>query len=236
MNVITNHRFPRKIALYHGNKKWRLRVGIIASTPGCPEIARFRDTLFISPPQPNTASRSIPLPQKRDRGITAASLGNSMELQIQFQIALFDPADLAEHLADHPAKHRRQHETNQHKANPIHSRDGSLRTGCDITDPARIHADLTHEAAGAHAGRDRGAVHLQPEQTGGNGAGDGRSQRGRDPDFRVPHDVRHLQHTGADALRHQAAPAVFPKAHDGKAHHLRAAARHRRAAGQARQG
>ena len=29
MNVITNHRFPRKIALYHGNKKWRLRVGII---------------------------------------------------------------------------------------------------------------------------------------------------------------------------------------------------------------
>ena len=39
-----------------------------------------------------------------------------------------------------------------------------------------------------------------------------------------------MQHTGADTLRHQTAPAVFPEAHNGETHHLGAASGHRSAA------
>ena len=54
---------------------------------------------------------------------------------------------------------------------------------------------------------------------------------GRNPNAGVFHNVTHLQHGGADALRHQAAPFVFPEAHHCKSHHLGAAARYRGSAG-----
>ena len=56
-----------------------------------------------------------------------------------------------------------------------------------------------------------------------------------DPDAGVLYDVAHLEHTGAEALTDEAADAVFLIAHDGKADHLGAAARHGSAAGEARQ-
>ena len=66
---------------------------------------------------------------------------------------------------------------------------------------------------------------MQLEQTRGDGAGNGGGQRRGDPDADIADDVAHLQHTGADALGHQTAPAVLPKAHDGESYHLGAAAR-----------
>ena len=71
------------------------------------------------------------------------------------------------------------------------------------------------------------------EQAGGQRAGDGTGQRGGDPDAGVLDDVAHLQHTGAQTLTDKAAHTVLPVAHHGKAHHLGAAARHRRPAGKA---
>ena len=73
------------------------------------------------------------------------------------------------------------------------------------------------------------------EQAGGQRAGDGRGQRGGDPDAGVLDDVAHLEHTGAQTLTDQTAHAVFLIAHDGEADHLGAAARHRRAARKAGQ-
>lgn len=58
---------------------------------------------------------------------------------------------------------------------------------------------------------------------------------GGDPDPGIADDVAHLQHTGADALRYQTAPAIFTEAHDGEAHHLSAAACHGGTAGKTRQ-
>ena len=73
------------------------------------------------------------------------------------------------------------------------------------------------------------------EQARGQGAGDGGGEDGRQPDAGVLHDVAHLEHGGAQPLAHQAAPAVLPEGEDGEAHHVGAAPRHRRAAGQTRE-
>ena len=73
------------------------------------------------------------------------------------------------------------------------------------------------------------------EQAGGNGAGDGGAEGGRDPDFGIADDVTHLQHGGTQTLADEAAPAVFPEGQHGKAHHLGAAASHGSTAGEARQ-
>ena len=64
------------------------------------------------------------------------------------------------------------------------------------------------------------------EHAGGQRAGDGTGQRGRDPDAGVLDDVAHLQHTGAKALTDQTAHTVFLVAHHGKTDHLGAAACH----------
>ena len=68
------------------------------------------------------------------------------------------------------------------------------------------------------------------EHAGGQRAGDGRGRRGGDPDPGVADDVAHLEHGGAQPLTDQTAPAVLPEGQHGEAHHLGAAARHRRAA------
>ena len=70
------------------------------------------------------------------------------------------------------------------------------------------------------------------EQAGRQRAGDGRGQRGGDPDAGVLDDIAHLQHTGAQALADQAAHTVLLIAHHGKADHLGAAACHSSAARQ----
>ncbi len=51
----------------------------------------------------------------------------------------------------------------------------------------------------------------------------------------VAQDVGHLQHAGAQTLADETADAVLLIAHDRKAHHLGAAARHGGTAGQTRQ-
>ena len=73
------------------------------------------------------------------------------------------------------------------------------------------------------------------KQAGGNGAGDGRGQRRGNPGAGVAQDVGHLQHAGAQTLADETADAVLLIAHDRKAHHLGAAARHGGTAGQPRQ-
>ena len=70
------------------------------------------------------------------------------------------------------------------------------------------------------------------EQAGGNRPGDGGCQRRRDPCAGIAQDVGHLQHAGAKPLTDQPADAVLPVAHNGKADHLGAAARHGGTAGQ----
>ena len=45
------------------------------------------------------------------------------------------------------------------------------------------------------------------------------------PDAWVAHDVAHLKHTCADALREKAVPAVLPETENGKAYHLCTASR-----------
>ena len=83
-------------------------------------------------------------------------------------------------------------------------------------------AHLPHQAAGAHARARRNIAHLKaqcghwPQHRAGHNR--------RNPDFRVFHNIGHLQHTGAQALAEQACPAVFFKAHHRKAHHLRTTA------------
>ena len=94
---------------------------------------------------------------------------------------------------------------------------------------------MSAQAAGAHTGVDGGAVHLQSEHAGGDGAGDGGGQRGRDPDPGIFHNVGHLKHGGAQALGDQTAPAVLLEGHDGEAHHLGTAAGHSSAARQSGQ-
>ena len=146
----------------------------------------------------------------------------------QLQIAILHPAGLAAELVDKGAQNGGEDEGDQDQARPVKSSgihgDGavgqSLFTGSHPTGP---HAQLAAQAAGAHTGVDGRAVHLQTEQAGGNGAGNGGGDGRGDPDAGVFHDVRHLQHGGAEALTHQTAPAVLPKAHNGEAHHLGAA-------------
>ena len=65
------------------------------------------------------------------------------------------------------------------------------------------------------------------------GPGNSGGQGGWQPDAGIFDDITHLQHGCAKSLRHQAAPAVFGKAHDGKADHLGAAACRGSATGQA---
>ena len=73
------------------------------------------------------------------------------------------------------------------------------------------------------------------EHAGCQRSGNGARKNGRNPDSRISQNVRHLEHRGSDALGDQTAPAVFPEAHNGKAHHLGATAGHCRAARQASQ-
>ena len=151
---------------------------------------------------------------------------------VQLQIALFDPAQLALDLAEENAQDCGQNKADEGHGSPVHGGDSSLGAGGDIVHPAGVHADLAHQTAGAHAGGNGGTVHLKVEQAGGQRAGDGRGQRGGDPDAGVLDDIAHLEHTGAQTLADQAAHTVLLIAHHGKADHLGAAARHGGTAGQ----
>ena len=96
-------------------------------------------------------------------------------------------------------------------------------------------ADGADQTAGAHAAGNGNAV-FQAEDAGSNRTGNSGGQGGRQPDAGIFDDITHLQHGCAKSLRHQAAPAVFGKAHDGKADHLGAAARRGGAACQTGEG
>ena len=149
----------------------------------------------------------------------------------QGQVALFDPADPSQKLAENHRQHGGQDEADQNQSGPVEGRGADGRRPlrqCPLAggQPARPYPDLPAQAAGAHAGVDGIAVHLQPEQTGGDGPGDRRGQGGRNPDAGVLYNIAHLEHGGAQALGDQPAPAVLPEGHDREAHHLGAAARH----------
>ena len=133
---------------------------------------------------------------------------------------------------DGQGEHGGKHQADEDQAEPVHSGDGFLCAGGNIIEPAGIDAQGTHQAAGAHTGRDGSAVHFHPEDAGGDGTGDGGGQGRRDPDPGILHDVAHLEHGGAEPLGNQAADFVFLKGDDREADHLRAAAGNRRAAGQ----
>lgn len=143
---------------------------------------------------------------------------------IQLQIVFLDPADAAQKKAERPADNGGQNEADERKADPIQQAD---RGGVFTAEPAENDADGAKEAAGAHARVDGGTVHLHFKHTRRKRTRDGRSDRRGDPDARIFDDVGHLEHAGAKSLRNKTAPAVFAKAHDGKADHLRAAARYR---------
>ena len=161
-------------------------------------------------------------------------------LELQLEVALADPADLPEEQAEQPRQHRRKDEADERKADPVHcSRShGGRAVGDGLltrAEPAGDDTDLTAQTAGAHAGVDGRAVHLKPEHARCERAGDRRAQDRRQPDARVADDVAHLEHRGAQTLRHKAAPAVFAEGQDGKADHVRAAARDGCAACQTRE-
>ena len=167
----------------------------------------------------------------RAKGTDAHADGASVQLEVAF----LDPAQAALDLAEEDAQHRGQHKAQQDHAGPVPGGDGGFDAGGDVVQPAGVHPDGPHHAAGAHPRGDCGAVHFKVEQAGGHGAGDGAGQGGGDPDPGVADDVAHLQHAGAEALADQAAHTVLLIAHHRKAHHLGAAAGHRRAARQAGQ-
>ena len=96
-------------------------------------------------------------------------------------------------------------------------------------------ADGADQTAGAHAAGNGNAV-FQAEDAGSNRTGNSGGQGGRQPDAGIFDDITHLQHGGAQPLCDQAAPAIFGKAHDGKADHLGAAARRGGAACQTGEG
>ena len=67
--------------------------------------------------------------------------------------------------------------------------------------------DLSHQAAGSHAGA--GGIVGHPQKTGGNGAQDDARQNGGKPDDGSADDVWHLQHGGSQSLGDETAKAVF---------------------------
>ena len=139
---------------------------------------------------------------------------------LQFQVVFFDPSDFSEQISDNRGYNSRQDKADHDQAEPVHSGKGKFRARRDIIQPACINADLSHQAAGAHAGGYGGAVHLQFEQAGRGGAGDSGSDDRGNPDLRIFYDIAHLQHGSAEPLRDQAAPFVFRKTHHGKADHI----------------
>ena len=175
------------------------------------------------------------------RALTADAAGALLFFEsIEREVAFPDPSDLAGELAEEPADDRGQDDGDQQQADPVHRAglhgDGAVRErGFARRDPAGPDADRAAETAGAHAGVDGSAVHLQLEDAGGDRAGDGGGHDGRNPDLRIADDVAHLEHGGAEALADKAAPAVFLEAHEGEADHIGAAARDGGAAGEARE-
>ena len=145
---------------------------------------------------------------------------------VQFQIVIPNPADPAQEIAYQKRDSGRQYEADQDKADPVKGSDGGLTAGSDIVHPASVNADLSYQAAGAHTGGNRGAVHLQLEEAGGDRACDAGGNNGWNPDTGIFDNITHLQHGGAKALGDQSAPFILPETHHRKAYHICAAAGH----------
>ena len=143
--------------------------------------------------------------------------------QLQLQIAVLYPAELAHGVGDERSEHGGQYKADEQHAYPAFG--GAKAIACH-------NAYRAHKAAGTHAACHAHAV-FHFENAGSYGAGYCGNYRGRQPYARIFHYVAHLQHACAKPLRHKAAIAVFLKAHHGKANHLRAAAGRGCAAGKA---
>ena len=143
---------------------------------------------------------------------------------MQFHIAGAHPADAAKQRVERERQPRR-HEEVEHGDQQQDRPEGMGRAH-------RLERlQRPDQAGGAHAraiGRVRHAEH-----GGRDRAEHGGGERGRQPDLRAAHDVRELQHRGADPLREQAAQPVVPVGGHGKADHLAAAADAGRAGGDA---
>ena len=142
---------------------------------------------------------------------------------VEFHVAVFDEACLAEGDGDDGCQDCGKDEADQEKTDPVACGDGCLGAFRDVIDPACVDADLADQSAGTHAGGNGGAVHLHFENAGGDGTGDRRGDDRGEPDHRVADNVAHLQHGGADTLGDKPAPFILLKGHEGKADHLCAA-------------
>ena len=149
---------------------------------------------------------------------------------LQLQVAVLDPAPLAQEEGEQQRQHGGENEANQDKPNPVHRQNRGFRAGGNVVQPAGVNANLPDQTASAHAAGNRRAVHFEVEQARRNRAGDSGSKRRGNPSARIADDVGHLQHRRAQPLTDQAAHAVLAEGHDREADHLRAAARNRRAA------
>ena len=137
-----------------------------------------------------------------------------------FHITVFDPADFAQTPIEQKTQNGGQDKVHQNHLEP--------NFGSAAHRSKR--AELANQSAGAHTGAGGGIGHSK--QAGGNGTQHCRGQCGCNPDLRMAHNIGKLQHRSTDALADQTAPAVFPEAGYGKAHHLTAAAHDCRAGGQ----
>ena len=133
-------------------------------------------------------------------------------LQVQFHIPVLNPSDGAEPDSKNPSQKSRKEETDDKYHDPCAR---GISHGSE-------YADWAYQSAGSHTGAGGDVFHVKDH--GGQGAGNHGDQSGANPDFGIPYNVSHLQHTGSKSLCQKAAYLVFTVAHDGKTNHLSAAA------------
>lgn len=74
------------------------------------------------------------------------------DMSLQLQIAILDPAELANAGVEDQCENCRQNEGNQDESGPVERRDGFSGSRFDFRYPAGVDADLTDETAGTHTG------------------------------------------------------------------------------------
>ena len=147
--------------------------------------------------------------------------------QVQCHIAVLYPTEFSRQKIKQQRQNGGEHKANEDESCPIQRRD-RVRIAVRRIIPTEDHSDGTEQPTGAHAGVDSRAIHFQVEYTGGERPGDCGGKRRRNPDTGIFDDSRHLKHARADSLREKPCPFVFTEADNGKAYHLRTAARNGR--------
>ena len=100
-----------------------------------------------------------------------------------------------------------------------------------IGDHRLIGSKLSHQSGRSHTGAGRIVLHVCRHRS--DGSEDSAGKNRREPDLRMTHNVRHLEHGSAESLGDQPAEAVFTVACDCKADHIAAAADGSRSGSQA---